>query len=286
MLHADVLNSTSSPEHVEFAVENVRHIRSATIISRSPLVMASILLFGDARFASPFLAALPASCSVFLHGADPATITDHAGVTPFMDGAELPADLSAVIDLRYDRAARAGTMDIIRRACYNGAPLITNSLTITATETASELGNVPTVGISYVPAIFGSATVLEAAPALQTSQDKVSEVMALLGELTGRQIEILTDRVALVSIRTLAMIVNEAAFALMEGVADPNDIDIAMKLGTGYPEGPLRWADMIGLDIILAVLQALHEEYGEERYRPCVLLKQHARAGKSLVGSA
>lgn len=242
--------------------------------------MASILMFGDARFASPFLAALPASCSAVLYGGDPDVIAGNAAVTPFEEGMELTADLSAVIDLRCDRASRAGTLDIIRRACSNGAPLITNSLTVTATETASELENVPVVGISYVPALFSSATLLEAAPALQTSPDAAAAVMALLGELTGRQIEIVTDRVALVSIRTLAMIINEAAFALMEGVAGANDIDIAMKLGTGYPEGPLRWADMIGPDIILAVLQALHDEYGEERYRPCVLLKQYARAGK------
>jgi 3-hydroxybutyryl-CoA dehydrogenase len=76
------------------------------------------------------------------------------------------------------------------------------------------------------------------------------------------------------------MIVNEGAFALMEGVAGAADIDTAMKLGTNYPEGPLKWADQIGPDIILAILHALHDEYAEERYRPCVLLKQLARAGK------
>jgi 3-hydroxybutyryl-CoA dehydrogenase len=75
------------------------------------------------------------------------------------------------------------------------------------------------------------------------------------------------------------MIINEAAFALMEGVADAVDIDTAMKLGTNYPEGPLRWADTLGVDLVVNVLQALHDEYQEERYRPSVLLKQYARAG-------
>jgi 3-hydroxybutyryl-CoA dehydrogenase len=66
----------------------------------------------------------------------------------------------------------------------------------------------------------------------------------------------------------------------MEGVADPADIDTAMKLGTNYPAGPLAWADAIGADRIVAILEALQREYGEERYSPAVLLKQHAHSGR------
>jgi 3-hydroxybutyryl-CoA dehydrogenase len=79
--------------------------------------------------------------------------------------------------------------------------------------------------------------------------------------------------------RILAMIMNEAAFALGEGVASVRDIDRAMKLGTNYPKGPLGWADEVGLDTVLLVLQHLRVNLGEDRYRPAPLLWQLATSG-------
>jgi 3-hydroxybutyryl-CoA dehydrogenase len=95
----------------------------------------------------------------------------------------------------------------------------------------------------------------------------------------GLQTERVEDRVGLVHMRILATLINEAAFAVMEGVATPADIDMAMKLGTGYPKGLLAWADEIGIPIVTIILDALYREYQQERYRPCVLLKQYMRAG-------
>jgi 3-hydroxybutyryl-CoA dehydrogenase len=77
----------------------------------------------------------------------------------------------------------------------------------------------------------------------------------------------------------LYMIINEAAYALWEGVASREDIDLAMKLGTNYPAGPLEWADAIGLDEVYEGLAALQEEMGEDRYRPCPLLRKLVVAG-------
>jgi 3-hydroxybutyryl-CoA dehydrogenase len=76
--------------------------------------------------------------------------------------------------------------------------------------------------------------------------------------------------------RILCMLVNEAFFALGEGVAAARDIDTAMMLGTNHPRGPLDWADMIGPENVLAVLTALQGVYGEARYRPSPLLRRHA----------
>jgi 3-hydroxybutyryl-CoA dehydrogenase len=90
---------------------------------------------------------------------------------------------------------------------------------------------------------------------------------------------VVPDGPGLVFPRILCMIINEAAFALMEGVASAEDIDTAMKLGTNYPLGPLEWADRIGLDQVLGVLEGLQAEYGEDRYRPAPLLRQLVRAG-------
>lgn len=95
-------------------------------------------------------------------------------------------------------------------------------------------------------------------------------------------IEVAEEGHAEIVARILAMIMNEASFAVGEAVASVRDVDIAMRLGTNYPKGPLRWADEIGLDLVMVVLNSLRESFGEERYRPSPLLWQLVRSG--LVG--
>jgi 3-hydroxybutyryl-CoA dehydrogenase len=89
-------------------------------------------------------------------------------------------------------------------------------------------------------------------------------------ESIGRKI---TDRV-------LCMLINEAADSLQLGLATREDIDTAMTKGVNYPKGLLKWADEIGIDTVLAQITALYEEYNEDRYRPSVLLKRMAAAGR------
>ena len=74
--------------------------------------------------------------------------------------------------------------------------------------------------------------------------------------------------------------INEAIYCVMEGVAQPEDIDNAMKLGASHPIGPLALADVIGLDTCLHVIEVLHEGFGDSKYRPCPLLKQYVAAGR------
>jgi 3-hydroxybutyryl-CoA dehydrogenase len=94
-------------------------------------------------------------------------------------------------------------------------------------------------------------------------------------------IQIPEDRPELgeIIVRILVMIMNEAAFAVGEGVASVRDIDIAMKLGTNYPKGPLKWADEIGLDTVHSVLKSLIASLADQRYRPAPLLWQMLRSG-------
>jgi 3-hydroxybutyryl-CoA dehydrogenase len=96
----------------------------------------------------------------------------------------------------------------------------------------------------------------------------------------GRLVVWVQDTPALVLPRIICMLSNEAAFALGEGVADLDTIDKAMQLGTNYPRGPLAWARYIGYERVLAVLDHLHAEYGEERYRAAPLLRRWDRLGQ------
>ncbi len=244
--------------------------------------MASLLIVGAPALAGAFAGLIPPSHTRLAYDPDSSSWSGHPGVRPVSGPDEFPEDLGAVIDLSYDRAAKEKTLALLAGSRAAGATLYTNVLAMTATEAASRAGARTAIGISYVPALYPGGTLLEASVALQTAPDDAAAALELLRELAGRELEVVQDRLALVSMRNLAMIINEAAFALMEGVADPGDIDVAMKLGTNYPEGPLAWADRIGGDLVLAVLQGLYDEYQEERYRPCVLLKQYARAGRAL----
>jgi len=95
----------------------------------------------------------------------------------------------------------------------------------------------------------------------------------------GKETAQVGDCVAGVLPRIVAMLANEATYALQEGVATAEDIDTAMKLGANYPLGPLEWADLIGLDVVHATLWALQAESGDDRYRPCALLTRMVAAG-------
>jgi len=77
------------------------------------------------------------------------------------------------------------------------------------------------------------------------------------------------------------MLINEAADTLYLNIASRDDIDTAMTKGVNYPKGLLKWADEIGIPAVCEKLQELYEEYGEDRYRPCVLLKRMAKGGKT-----
>lgn len=113
---------------------------------------------------------------------------------------------------------------------------------------------------------------------LRTSDATTRSVMDLSRALGKTPVEV-RDFPGFVSNRILAPMINEAVFALMEGVAEAEAIDTVMKLGMNHPMGPLALADLIGLDTCLNILEVLHRELGDDRYRPCPLLRQYVAAG-------
>jgi 3-hydroxybutyryl-CoA dehydrogenase len=102
----------------------------------------------------------------------------------------------------------------------------------------------------------------------------------LLGERLGKTVVESRDFPGFIVNRILIPMINEAAFALMEGVASREAIDTAMRLGLNHPMGPLALADLIGLDICLDIAEVLHRELGDPKYRPCLLLRKHVEAGR------
>ncbi|MEB3328883.1 MAG: 3-hydroxybutyryl-CoA dehydrogenase [Candidatus Sericytochromatia bacterium] len=113
---------------------------------------------------------------------------------------------------------------------------------------------------------------------LKTSDDVHGAVMALARRL-GKTPVTVNDAAGFVSNRILLPMINEAFFALQEGVASAEDIDTVMELGMNHPMGPLTLADFIGLDTCLSIMEVLHAELGDDKYRPCPLLRKYVRAG-------
>jgi len=114
---------------------------------------------------------------------------------------------------------------------------------------------------------------------LATSEEtyRVAEELA---RRVGKTPVCVQDYPGFVSNRILMPMINEAIYCLMEGIASAEDIDTVMRLGMNHPMGPLALADLIGLDVCLAILEVLHRELGDDKYRPCPLLRKMVAAGR------
>ena len=129
------------------------------------------------------------------------------------------------------------------------------------------------IGFNGLPT-FVDRKVLEVTLLSREDESRLKEVCGLL----GTDFALVKDRPGMVTARVVSMIINEAYLTLEEGTATREDIDKAMKLGTNYPFGPFEWAERIGLPNVVAVLQAVKESEGAERFPICSLLMQQARS--------
>ena len=134
--------------------------------------------------------------------------------------------------------------------------------------------------------LFDLALDIEATPRIAISRaDGTSDIAldAAIGfwQKLGKQVSLFDDVAGLCVMRTVCMLGNEAADAVNQQVCSASAVDIAMRGGLNYPRGPLAWADAIGLDTVLEVLDSLVQNYGEDRYRPSPLLIRRVASGRN-----
>ena len=156
--------------------------------------------------------------------------------------------------------------------------LASNTSSISITRIAKATGRPDkVVGMHFMnpPPIM---KLVELIKGMQTSEEVFMRAQ-LFAEALGKTVCRSEDRPGFIVNRVLMPMINEAFYTLMEGVANPEDIDTGMKLGTNQPMGPLTLADFIGLDTCLAIMRVLHNGLGDSKYRPCPLLVQYVDAG-------
>lgn len=162
--------------------------------------------------------------------------------------------------------------------CQPEAILATNTSTISITAIGGATGRPDKViGMHFMNPV-PLMQLVEVVRGLSTSQTVVEKIMALARAL-GKTPVLVNDSPGFVSNRVLLPMINEAIFCLESGVADAKSIDEVMKLGMNHPLGPLALADLIGLDVCLAILEVLHRDLGDSKYRPCPLLRRMVAAG-------
>jgi 3-hydroxybutyryl-CoA dehydrogenase len=199
-----------------------------------------------------------------------------ARVTPVAD--LVPADLM-IEAVTEDAAVKEELFRRADGALPAAAILASNTSSIPITSLAAVTGRPELViGMHF----FNPVPVLklvEVIRAVQTSDETAAAIVDLARDL-GKEPAEVRDFPGFVSNRILMPFINEAAYALLEGVAEPEAIDTIAKLGFAHPLGPLALADLIGLDTCVAIMEVLHRGLGDPKYAPCPLLRQYVQAGR------
>jgi 3-hydroxybutyryl-CoA dehydrogenase len=178
-----------------------------------------------------------------------------------------------------DMELKQNILKQLDQLCQSQTILATNTSSISITRLAAATKRPDRViGMHFMNPV-PVMTLVEIIRGLQTSPQTVAGILAVVSRLGKVPVEV-KDSPGFVSNRILMPMINEAAFCVYEGVADPEAVDSVMKLGMNHPMGPLTLADLIGLDVCLNIMETLYEGFNDSKYRPCPLLKKMVAAGK------
>jgi 3-hydroxybutyryl-CoA dehydrogenase len=196
-----------------------------------------------------------------------------AGALDAVAGAEVVVEAASE-----NPSVKFAIFDALDRAADPAAILATNTSSISITEIAARTrrpGQV--IGMHFMNPV-PVMQLVEVIRGHATTDATTARVMELSTALGKTPVEV-NDYPGFVANRVLMPMINEAVYCVMEGVAAPDAIDTVMKLGMAHPMGPLALADFIGLDVCLAILEVLHRGLGDDKYRPCPLLRRMVAAG-------
>jgi 3-hydroxybutyryl-CoA dehydrogenase len=184
--------------------------------------------------------------------------------------------IEAVVE---DLETKAEVFRMADKTLPERAVLASNTSSIPITRLASVTGRPDRViGMHF----FNPVPVLKLVEVVRgrETSDETAAAITALAEALEKTPAVANDFPGFVSNRILMPFINEAVWALHDGVAEPEAIDTIAKLGFAHPIGPLALADLIGLDTCVAIMEVLHEGLGDEKYAPCPLLREHVEAGR------
>lgn len=215
---------------------------------------------------------LVAKGKISQEAADAAKANLHAGEYEDLADADLIVE-AALEDMGLKKDVFGKLDEIVK----DDAVFATNTSSLSITEIANGIKH-PVIGMHF----FNPADrmkLVEVISGANTPVEVKESIIELSKEIGKTPVEV-NEGPGFVVNRILIPMINEATFILQEGIASPEDIDTAMQLGANHPMGPLALGDLIGLDIVLAIMNVLYTETGDPKYRPSTYLKKMVRAGK------
>lgn len=190
-----------------------------------------------------------------------------------------PSDSDLVIEAVYeDKGVKQNIFKELEGLIQPGAIFASNTSSISITELSAVCRKDKFIGMHFMNPV-PVMKLVEIIRGYSTSDETYAAIKEATIALDKVPVEV-NDYPGFISNRILMPMINEAVFALYEGVASKEDIDTVMKLGMNHPMGPLTLADFIGLDVCLAIMEVLYNGFNDPKYRPCPLLKKMVAAGK------